>query len=112
MKTKEAIDEQVTKTLELMEQLPKASADAFFYTRLSARLERQNEPTVFNWFFDIPMLKPAFIVLFIFLNLVSLVHWVNQYQSVQTQPLTATEELIEEYSLNQTTNSYLVFNEE
>ncbi len=112
MKSKESIEEQVDKTLELLDHLPRVTADAFFYTRLSVRLEKKTHQGDFHWFFDTPMVRPAFFLFFVILNVVSLIHWINQNQELQTVNQTASEELIEEYSLNQSTNSYLVFNEE
>lgn len=112
MKTKVELEQEIKKTMECLTDYPKATANAFFYTRLSTRLVKQEKMDVLNWFFDSPFLKPAFAFLFLAINIVSLVHFLTNDSIINETQQTATEIFVEEYSLNQSTETYLVLNDE
>lgn len=112
MKTKEQKIIEVEKTLKYLEHLPKVETDAFFYTRLSAKLESQSQYQPLQWLFEVPYLKPAFVVLFLALNIASIVHLNNFYKSQNAENLSVSDEFVTEYDLNQSTDSYLVLNDE
>ncbi|MFA6403894.1 MAG: hypothetical protein WCX31_20030 [Salinivirgaceae bacterium] len=112
MKTNVEIEQEIKKTMESLTDYPKATTNDFFYTRLSTRLEKPENAKWLNWFFDSPFLKPAFAILFLALNLVSLLHFLNTNSQITATQQTSTEIFVEEYLLNQSTDTYLVLNEE
>ncbi|MGE4290529.1 MAG: hypothetical protein AB7E36_17780 [Salinivirgaceae bacterium] len=111
MKTNKNINAEIEKTLASIDNYQKQKANPFFYTRLTARLEQEMEPRVWHWFFDIPILRPALLLLFIAINLFTLVNWMQPKTDANTLT-SSTEQFIEEYQLNDTNYTLLVYNEE
>jgi hypothetical protein len=112
MKTNLEIEQEIKKTMESLTGYPKAAANDFFYTRLSTRLVKPEKSDLLNWFFDSPILKPAFAIVFLAINIISLLHFLNVNTQITTTQQTSTELFVEEYSLNQSTETYLVLNDE
>jgi hypothetical protein len=115
MKTKVEIEQEIKKTMESLEKYPKATANDFFYTRLSTRLVKPEKTDLLNWFFDSSILKPAFAILFLAINLVSLLHFLNAIPQLTSTPVdqqSSIDIFVEEYSLDQSTETYLVLNDE
>lgn len=108
MKADKNIQKEVEKTLSSLDNWQKVEADAFFYTRLSAKLEKAPEGSnVFNWFFNTPVLKPALVAFAIIINVMSVFYL--SYQNTTTANFSET--FANEYMLDQSTESYLVINE-
>lgn len=102
------IQNEVDKTLNSLDNWQMVNADAFFYTRLSAKLEKKTQAsTAFNWLFNTPILKPALVAAALIINITSILYL--SYQS--TSETDFTEAFTSEYMLDQSTESYLVLNE-
>ena len=94
MKTQSEIDLQVEKTLARLDNLRKATANPFFYTRLKSKLEQP--PVRFmssSWELRIGV---ASLVLLIALNIVSLLRLTTRQQGT---PQTTVESFAREYGL-------------
>ncbi|PKP08341.1 MAG: hypothetical protein CVU09_16340 [Bacteroidetes bacterium HGW-Bacteroidetes-4] len=111
METNKNLNPEIEKTLASLNNIQKTKADPFFYTRLTAKLEREQEPRVWHWFFDIPILRPALMLLFAVINLFTLMNWM-QPKTENNSISSTTEQFIEEYELNETNYTLLVYNEE
>ncbi len=112
MKRKENIEAEIEKTLASLDNFPKTKADAFFYTRLSAKLEAANEPLIIKWFFDTPYLKPSLLILFLAINIITTVSWINSTTKDNSSLSNITETFMEEYELIEGSETFLVLNEE
>jgi len=112
MKTDSEIEQQVKITMESLTDYPKAIASDFFYTRLSTRLVKPEKFDVLSWIFETPYLKPVFALLILAINIVSISLYLHTGSQTAATQQTASEIFIEEYSLNQSTESYLVLNDE
>lgn len=104
MKKQRNIHEEVEKTLRLLDELEPAKTDAFFYSRLTARLENRNEgrselngKTEFGF-----KVAVAAVLAMVSLNLISLI----QFQPVQTD--TAEVEVFSDNWAEEFTASYQV----
>lgn len=106
------IQSEVEKTLKSLDNWKTIEADAFFYTRLSARLENMEKPIPFQWLFDLPLVKPALIVLTLFINLLSVNYILVNTENMEEQTSNFSTVFTDEYLLDQSTDSYLVFNDE
>lgn len=103
--------EEVEKTLNSLEGFPKVELDSFFITRLEARIERNEQRTILNWFFETPYLKSALLSIFLLINLLTLID-VFYHSSSNTAQQDNIQAFVSDYELNNNVNSYLVFNEE
>lgn len=112
MKNNKDIEHKINRTLQSLDGWERKEVDAFFYTRLSAKMENFNEPFYIKWFFDTPLLKPALLVLFITINLATLFSWIQSQKKASNSIGSVTESFIDEYELNQNTDTFLVLNEE
>ncbi len=82
------IDLEVEKTLNSLNDYKKVETDAFFYTRLMARIERKQESEAVPYFFSIPYLKPAMVSFLILINLfvaLSFLYFDNANKEVDNQ---------------------------
>jgi hypothetical protein len=111
MKTNKKFNTEIEKTLACLDNYQRIKVDSFFYTRLNARLAREQEPRLWHWFFDIPVLRPALMLLFVALNLLTLINMM-QTKTENNAISSSTEQFIEEYQLNETNYTLLVYNEE
>lgn len=99
MKKRTNIHEEVEKTLRSLDELEPAKTDAFFYSRLTARLENRNEgryelngKTEFGF-----KVAVAAVLAMVSLNLISLI----QFQPAQTETAeveATTEDWAEEFT--------------
>ncbi len=112
MKRSEKIQTEVEKTLGALDNWTPVKTDAFFYTRLLAKIEKRSSPSKLNWLFESPILKPALIAAALILNLLSIGYIIASNKSIQDQTSDFSTEFTNEYFLNQSTESYLVFNDE
>lgn len=108
MKANKNIQNEVEKTLSSLDSWPKVEADAFFYTRLSTKLEKAPKGNnVFDWLFNTPVLKPALVAFAILINVMS-VFYISFQNTTETD---FADAFSSEYMLDQSTESYLVLNE-
>jgi hypothetical protein len=99
---KEQIDKEVEKTLQQLDRFERLGNDPFFYTRLQAQLKSvRNQPVPFGLVSSIGRyLRPAFLVLLLFLNLVSaLIVFQNRNSSANSQTANISS-FADEYSIN------------
>lgn len=111
MKNKTNIQNEINETLNLFDKIDKVEVDAFFYTRLSAKMENTKSKFSFDWLFETPILKPIIIAVILFINVISISYFLNS----KSESLTNTEivDLFnQEYSMTQSTDSFLAFNED
>jgi len=73
MKIKQQIDEEVKKTLNLLDQAENIEVDHFFYTRLQSKLRNKDKKEVRNLLpgFNLSVVRNGLIVFLVLLNLVS-----------------------------------------
>jgi|AntRauTorcE11897_2_1112592.scaffolds.fasta_scaffold00087_26 hypothetical protein len=93
MSTKKHIEQEVKKTMESLDGIEPATTDAFFYSRLTAKLENRISSDI-----DSQISKDygfAFSIAAVFLVLVLNLVFISQYSST-TDTLTNREEVIEE----------------
>jgi hypothetical protein len=112
MKQVRNIESEIEKTLQSLDTFTKVRSDAFFYTRLKARMDNPKEALFIRWFFETPYLKPALLVLFLSINILTLVSWLNTNAIQNQATTTVTDSFIEEYDLNSLSDTFLVLNEE
>lgn len=113
MDTNKHIDHEVDKTMKALDDLEPGKTDAFFYSRLSAKLEHRNESSnekglVPNFGFAFSV---AAVVLLLFLNVAS----ISLYQQVFMAEEAEREELVEELASDYQVfdlNYYETFEEE
>ena len=91
MSHKKHIDQEVEKTLQALDNIEPATTDAFFYSRLSAKMENRETEAV-----DTIEMGFAFSVAAIFLVLILNVVLISQYNSNGTESTTEREEIIQE----------------
>ena len=108
MKNKQQINEEVKKTLKLLDQAENIEADHFFYTRLQSKLRSkdQKETKKLMFGFNFALLRNAFIVSLVLLNLISGIYVLrnDNYQTESTNDYIST--LAEEYSAEQNLYDY------
>jgi len=110
MKKKINIQAEVEKTLNCLDNYKKVKADPFFYTRLSIKLEKKQETNVLNLIFNSPLLRTAIVALIIIINVLSVNYVIHENK--ETMDTDFTSLFTEEYMLDQSTESYLVLNNE
>ena len=107
------LEREVQKTLQFLKPLPDIEPEPNFYGRLQTRLNRQNEARRKDWpeFFLQHLMRPAYLVIFILLNLVS-TYWAvhNTTSSTQVNRLSYIKALAREYDLQNKTNDPLSYN--
>lgn len=111
MKRNEHIENEITKTLESLNNFPKAKTDPFFATRLQVKLDKKNQIATTFSFFDVPFLKPALLAIFITINISTIFLFVSGNTFSASSNNQIVEAFTDEYNINQSSNSYLVFNE-
>ena len=108
---KRNIQEKINKTLDVLDKVEKIETDPFFYTRLSARLEKQESKPGFDWLFETPLLKPILVGFVLVVNIISISHFVTAESTVLTDD-EIVEMFNEEYFITQSSDSYSVINED
>jgi hypothetical protein len=101
------IHEQVNATLDSIDTLSRAEIPPFFYTRLQARLDKQQVPTWWQLLF-MSLTKPAFAVvtlsLFVVLNITAItITLKDKQQSNTTSESTTMQGFAQEYNLSVST---------
>ncbi|MDR9417971.1 hypothetical protein [Gracilimonas sp.] len=92
MNTQNKTDREVEKTMQSLDGFQPAKTDPFFYSRLSAKLENREETELegsFNYGFAFSM---AAVVVFLFLNVISL----SMYQNIIPDEPATEQEIVEE----------------
>lgn len=92
MKKPNRIEQEVDKTLGILDQIDRAETDAFFYSRLESRMEEVANESVSGWMILFPNWRYyalAMLLLLIF-NVVSLFHYAYQYNQDVSQQQTTT----------------------
>lgn len=106
MNRDEKIKSEVNKTFESFEKQEKRKAQPFLHTRIISKLDDELSTPYFNWFFDIPFLKPAFTVLIIFINVFTV--WqaasFTGTESINTANYITDEN--DEFTLNESNDTY------
>ena len=111
MKKNQHIQNEIDKTLQLLNSKNKIEADAFFYTRVRAKIDTPEKASFFDFIFDSPILKPALIAsLFILNTMAFLLINYNSSQSLTADD--AADLLNQEYFITQATDSFYYYNEE
>ncbi len=100
------IQEEIEKTLTSLDGISARKVKPYFYTRLQSKLDATIQKESFSLFFDTPFLKPILATLFVAINIITV--W--QIYSNENSLLTERQEIIssftEEYSFNQSTDTY------
>jgi len=102
MEAKRHIEQEVNKTLDSLEGLKKAEANPWLFTRIKARLEREEKSV---WSKAISLLgKPAIAIAALLLLVVINASVIFKSSSGQTQPMTQDPEQLfaSEYNLSDT----------
>ncbi|MBI9069772.1 MAG: hypothetical protein JEZ09_20930 [Salinivirgaceae bacterium] len=111
MKNKADIEREIEKTISLLDGKNKMKADAFFYTRLSAKMEQTESNFSFEWLLTSPWLKPLIVAFVLFINIISISHLIKSDDRELTND-DVVSLFNEEYFMTQSTDSYLVINED
>lgn len=111
MEDKHKIQSEIKKTLDILNDVKKIEADAFFYTRVMAKAENSKNSSIFDFIFDSPILKPVIVSGLILINLLAFVALTNN--SNRNFAADEAAELFDnEFYITQATESYFEFNKE
>jgi hypothetical protein len=100
MDKQKRLQEEVDKTLEMMDRMESLEAGPYFYTRLEAKL-RSREREKRHW-----ALRPVLLTLLIVINVISAVFFLVESQNTRTsreEYQTDISAFLEDYSLNRNT---------
>lgn len=102
MSRKKKIEQEVQKTLQCFDSAEKLEDNPFFYTRVKARIESSKKQTTknlgqFGW----SLLKPAFLVLIVVLNIVTVTFYVTSKQSQTSDQEQLLQAFAQEFTLDQ-----------
>ena len=113
MSRKKKIEHEVEKTLQCFDSAEKLEENPFFYTRVKARIEsRNNEAGKSLWQFGWSILKPAFLVLIIVINIITVTMYFTSKQSQTGYQEQLMQTFAQEFSLDQSSyNPNLLINE-
>ncbi len=96
MQAKQKINDEIEKTLKLLDQPETLPPDAFFYTRLLAQLDaRRQQRTFFA-----AVLKPALLVALVAVNIGTAFWYVNGSEQTTTSRQELVELLADEFNVN------------
>ena len=112
MKTNKDIQEEVEKTMNSLNNWKPVETDAFFFTRLSVRIEKRTQTKSFNWFFESPILRPALITLTLLINILTINYFITYVENTKEESTDLISLFTDEYQLNQSTESYIALNDE
>lgn len=102
MSTKKKIEQEVEKTLRCFDQPQKLADNPFFYTRVKARIEKRSRQTDSNlWQFGWKILKPAFLVLIVVLNIFTITNYFTADQSKTSERDQLLKTFAQEFALDQ-----------
>lgn len=111
MKTNKDIQAEVEKTLNILNDWKPVETDAFFFTRLSVRIEKRTQAKNYHWFFESPLLRPALIALTVLINVLTINYFIA-FVDTKKESTDLISLFTEEYQLNQSTESYIALNDE
>lgn len=101
MKTRLYRDEEIEKTLSSLDHLQKAEAPPFFYTRLQARLDKQERIKQPVWMLITkPAISFAAVALLLVLNVAMIVHYVRSVKTTTQQSSSGIQQFAEAYNLS------------
>ncbi len=103
MSKEKIILEEVDKTLNSIEKIPKLDANPFLFTRIKARFEKDSIIQVKRKEKNY-LLKPIVLVLVLVINIITVVFFLRTSGTNQTDGLLLAETLNKEYQLNQVQN--------
>jgi len=106
------ITEEVEKTLSSLDHFPKLELDPFFVTRVEGRIERFEQHTFLNWFFEIRWVKPAILSVFLLINVLTLLKVINNSNSTVQLSQDDIQAFADDYEISPGIDSYLVLNGE
>lgn len=100
---KKQIEGEVKKTLELLDQIEEIKPNPYFYTRLQARLKKQEAERkgktagIFSW----EKLRPAFLTVVVVINIISGILFIQENNSSAENRDKALDTIAKEYLMNQ-----------
>jgi hypothetical protein len=108
MDKQKRVQEEVEKTMSLLDRMQNLEAGPYFYTRVQARLrsKEREEKTKLPGFFSARVLKPAFLVLLLMINLISVFFFLEEYGDtglVENKYRSHASQLVQEYWPSQDT---------
>ncbi len=104
------IEQEVMSTLQYLDRVDDIEPSPYFYTRVQAKIDAFNKMREhrFSWLFGMQLLRTAFIVLLILVNLFSaikILHWVNVRFDSRVENITA---IARAYSLTHDSGNVLI----
>ncbi|MBV9989158.1 MAG: hypothetical protein JO301_15875 [Chitinophagaceae bacterium] len=99
MKPGNATQDLIEETLQSLDGISRAEAPAFFYTRLQARLDKQQEPGASWWWFGKPAFSFATLALLLVLNVAALTRYLKKSDQ-PVQQTTGIQGFAKEYDLD------------
>lgn len=108
MDKQKRVQEEVEKTMSLLDRMENLEAGPYFYTRVEARLrsKEREEKTILPGFFAARVLKPAFLVLLLMINLISVFFFLKESGDtglVENKYRSHASQLVREYWPSQDT---------
>ncbi len=102
MNKKKKIEQEVEKTFRCFDHPEKLADNPFFYTRVKARIEKRGQQTDRNlWPFGWKILKPAFLVLIVVLNIFTITSYFTADQSKTSEHDQLLKTFAQEFALDQ-----------
>ncbi len=106
MRRKEKIQQEVDKTLDLLEHAPRVKPRSFFYSRLQTRLNKKHAPSPKRQL--VSVLKPAFFVVMLLVNIYTIYAMFHVNFDMQTSRESYIEQFGEDFYLTRTENYELM----
>lgn len=103
MKKQEKIEQEIQRTLSLLDQPQKMPANPWFYVRVKQRLDAPTRSFSLRW----AILRPAFLIILLAANLGTAIWYFNETSTDTRQEL--IEVLGDELRLNSDSNNLLNF---
>lgn len=100
-----SLHQKIDSAIQSLDDLQRASAPNFFYTRLRARMDREQNVTVFGWFhFAKPALLIVTLSLFLMMNTYMIAKLIQQKPATSTSGKPSLQSFASEYDLNNSIN--------
>lgn len=113
MSRKKRIEQEVEKTIQCFESAEKLEDNPFFYTRVKARIESRKKQSRKNlWQFSWGILKPAFFVLIVVINIVTVTIYFTSKQSQTNDQEQLLQAFAQEFTLDQSSYNPNLLNNE
>lgn len=97
MNREKLINQEVEKTLQSLDDLSRARANPFLFTRIKSRMERSNGWDRFTSFLSRPAVALAMVILVLLINVLVLTNTGNS-QAPETETI-AVSDMADEYTL-------------